>query len=74
MSSAVPLSLEIEVELQDASVEARLEPVPFRHLPLTINNGKSNILVGLSRHKPDRQSVWGSILLQEELGRLGLVC
>lgn len=44
--------LEIKVQLEDASIEAGLEPMSFRHLPLTIDYGEGDVFIG----SPTRES------------------
>ena len=67
------MPLEVEVQLQDASIEAALEAVSLRHLPLLVDNGEGNILVRYTRTEANRQSVSRSILLQVELGSARLI-
>ena len=67
------MPLKVEVQLQDASIEAALESVPLRHLPLLVDNCEGDILVGHTRTEANRQSVSRPILLQVELGCARLI-
>ena len=66
-SSSVAVSLEVKVELQDASVKASFEAVSLWHLPLFVHNRKGDVLVRNSSTETNRQRVSRSIWLQKEL-------
>ena len=67
------MTFEIEVELQDAFVELRLEAVTFLDLPLPINYRKRYVFIRSARMEPYSHSVSSTVRLQEELGRSSLV-
>lgn len=64
---------EVEVQLQDASVKRAPETMALRHLPLPVNDGECDVLVGWACVETDSQRVRGAILLQVELRSCGLV-
>lgn len=51
------MPLEVKVQLEDTSVEATFEAMALRHLPLLVDNGESDVLVGDTRTEPNSQSV-----------------
>ena len=62
--------LEIKVQREDASVEARLESVSLRHLPLAVDNSEGDVFVGRSAREPNRQRISRAIWLEIELRSL----
>ena len=67
------MSFEVEVKLEDASIEAAFESVSFRHFPLFVDNGKRDVLIWNPSTEANRQSVSRAVLLQIELGCSRLV-
>ena len=67
------MPLEVEVQLQDASIKAALESMPLRHLPLLVDDGEGDVLIRHPSTEANRQSVSRSILLQVELGCARLI-
>ena len=67
------MSFKVEVKLKDASIEAALEPMSFRHFPFFVDNGERDVLIWNPCTEANRQSVCRAILLQIELGRSRLV-
>jgi len=61
------MALEVEVKLEDASVERALESVPLAHLPLLVYDSEGDVLVWDARAEPDRQRVSRAIRLEVEL-------
>lgn len=61
------MPLEVEVKLEDSSVEASLETVPLRHLPLLVHNGECEVLVGHPCVEANCQSVSRTVRLQVKL-------
>ena len=66
-SSAVAVFLEVEVQLQDTPVERTLEPMAFRHLPLSVYNCKRDIFIWSTGMEADCQSVVRTVWLKVEL-------
>lgn len=70
-SSSVAMSLEVEVKLEDAPIEASFEPVALRHFPLFVYDSKRDVFVGNPGIEAYRQGVRRTIRLQVELRCLG---
>ena len=67
------MSLEVEVKLEYATIEASLEAVSLGHLPLLVDDGEGDVFVGYPSAEPDGEGVGSTVWLQIELRRLGLV-
>ena len=65
---------EVEVKLQNASVERALESVALRHLPLSIYDCECDILIRCSSIKANCQRIVSAVLLKVELWSIRLVC
>ena len=66
-SPSVATTLEVEVQLEDSSVEPALEAMPFRHLPLFVHDSKGDVFIRHTRTETNRQRVRCTVLLQVEL-------
>ena len=67
------MSLKVEVQLKDASIEASLETVALRHLPLLVHNSEGDIFVGDPGAEANGQGVGRAILFEVELRCASLV-
>lgn len=63
------MPFEVEVELQDALVELALEAVAFLDLPLSVDDGESDVFVRSSCMESDRVRVLSAVGFDEELRR-----
>ena len=67
------MSLEVEVKLEDAPIEASLESMTLRHFPLLVDNGECDVFIGDACAKTNSQSVGGRVWLQIELWSFSLI-
>ena len=59
-STPVPSPLEVEVEVQYASVIGALEAAPVGGFPLLVDNLKGNVLIGRTSREHNLAQVWVS--------------
>ena len=67
------MTLKVEVQLKDAPIEASLETVALRHLPLLVHNSEGDVFVGNPCTEANGQGVGRAILFEVELRCASLV-
>ena len=72
-SASVAMTLKVEVQLKDAPIEASLETVALRHLPLLVHYSEGDVFVGNPSTEANGQGVGRAILFEVKLRCASLV-